>query len=375
MLRVLHCIYDDPANPWVAGGGAVRAREIYRRLRGDVAVRVVTGRYPGSRDGTVDGVRYERVGVARPYAASRLSYAVEAARLLRRGDYDVAVYDFSVYAPILVPLAPAPVGLVVHHLTGPSARARWGRPLGAALDALERRLLRRGRWISTPSRWTAQQVRAVVGPDATIRAVGAGVDDAFFDVDRSDAGYLLYFGRLDLFQKGLDTLLRAFARLLAARPELELRIAGRGKDEARVAKLARGLGVDAAVKLLGGVDDAGRLALFAGATLLVMPSRFEGFGLVAAEALAAGVPVVAAAAGALPEVVGSAGACVAPDDEEALAAALEALLADPERLRTLGAEARAWARQYAWDDVARRHLAFLEEIAEAAGTRPLGGGE
>ncbi|HEU0054532.1 MAG TPA: hypothetical protein VFQ39_15195, partial [Longimicrobium sp.] len=124
-MRVLHCIYDDPRNPWVGGGGAVRLFEIYRRLAGEVDVTLATGRFPGAEDATVEGVRYVRMGAAGPYAWSRMSYAAAATRLLAKGDYDAAVFDFSAYTPIRVP-AGRPVGLALGQLAGPTARRRWG---------------------------------------------------------------------------------------------------------------------------------------------------------------------------------------------------------------------------------------------------------
>ena len=132
-LRVLHCIYDDLANPWVGGGGAVRVREIYRRLAGEVEATVATGSFPGARDQTIDGIEYVRLGASAPYAWSRATYSLAAERLLRRASFDAAVLDFSVYAPVRVPRH-GPVGMTVHHLTGPSAVARWGAGPGAIID-------------------------------------------------------------------------------------------------------------------------------------------------------------------------------------------------------------------------------------------------
>src|SRR5688500_8946270 len=121
MLRVLHCIYDDPKNPWVGGGGAVRAFALYRRLAPRLAsVTVVTGSYPGARDEVIEGVRYVRLGARRPYVWSRLTYSLAATRLLARGDYDVAVFDFSTYTLLRVPLD-KPVGITVHHLSEASS--------------------------------------------------------------------------------------------------------------------------------------------------------------------------------------------------------------------------------------------------------------
>ncbi|MBW3553805.1 MAG: glycosyltransferase family 4 protein [Gemmatimonadetes bacterium] len=364
-MKVLHLIYDDPGNPWVAGGGAVRAFEIYRELGERVDATIVSGSYPGAREGTVEGVRYRRLGARRPYAWSRLTYAAAASRLLRRGDYDVAAFEFSVYTPILLP-GDRPIGLVIHHVTGPTARERFGGVVGGAVAAVERRMLRRARHISLSAEWGVGQVRPLA-PDAELHVVGAGVGEEFFAVERREGDYLLFFGRLDVFQKGLDTLLEAYAGLRgrqgAATPPLL--VAGRGKDAEVVERMARELGVADHVRLLGPVSDARRLELLAGARVLLMPSRFEGFGLVAAEAMAAGVPLVASRAGSLPEVVDAprGGVLVPPEDPEALAGAVGALLDDDRRRAELSASARESARRYLWQSVADRHLRFLERVA------------
>jgi glycosyltransferase involved in cell wall biosynthesis len=96
-----------------------------------------------------------------------------------------------------------------------------------------------------------------------------------------------------------------------------------------------------------------------------MPSRFEGFGMVAAEAMAAGVPLVAAAAGSLPEVVAppEGGVLVPPSDAPALAAAVAKLIDDPAARERLSATARVSAERFRWDAVADRHFEFLQKLA------------
>ncbi|HWK90170.1 MAG TPA: glycosyltransferase family 4 protein, partial [Longimicrobium sp.] len=319
-LRVLHCIYDDPANPWVAGGGAHRVREIYRRLGDRVDAVVASGSYPGARDEEVDGVRYRRLGAPRPYAWSRLTYARAATRLLAARDYDAAVFDFSVYTPIRLPRG-APVGLVVHMLHGTTAADRFGRVLGGAVRAAEARGLRQARWISTTSRWMEEQLRGLADPATRIVRVGSGVPDEFAAVRRDERDHLLFYGRFDLFHKGIDVALQAFARIAAARPEVRLVLAGRGKDEARVRALADGLG-GGRVEVRAGADRAEVLELMSGALALLMPSRIEGLPMVPAEAMAAGVPVIATDVAAVAEVVAppDGGVLVPPGDAEALAA-------------------------------------------------------
>jgi glycogen synthase len=370
-LRVLHCIYDDPGNPWVAGGGAVRVQELYRRLAGRVRVTVATGNYPGAVEGPREGVEYRRLGARSPYAWSRLTYAIAANRLLRSEAFDVAVFDFSTYTPILVP-TDRPVGITVHHLSGPTAASRWGRPLGALLGSVERAMLRRARTFSATSRSTAELLRRVVGDRPAIDLVYAGVPDDLFELVRVPGDFLLYFGRLDVFQKGLDTLLEAYALLAAQRPLPPLRIAGRGKDAERVRRMAAELGIAGRVELLGPVSEEERRQLYAGALLQLMPSRFEGFGMVAAEAMAAGVPLIAAHAGSLPEVVDAprGGMLVPPADAGALAGAIATLLDDPARREALSRSARASAGRFRWATVADHHLRFLHHAAGRAAPVP-----
>jgi glycosyltransferase involved in cell wall biosynthesis len=364
-VKILHAIYDDPLNPWVGGGGAVRVSQLYRHLAGEVEATVISGAFPGAADEVRDGVYYRRLGRPKPYAWSRLTYAREASKWLSQAAYDAAVFDFSVYTPILVPRDRA-VGITVHHVTAPTASQRWGRVIGPLVGGLERRMLRRAHHFSATSQATYGQLVRIASPGSDIARVGAGVDDRLFELQREEDGYLLYFGRMDWFQKGLDVLLRAFAMLVRDRPGLELRMAGRGRDLDRVGREARELGIRDNITLLGGVGEPERMRLFAGATALLMPSRFEGFGMVAAEAMAAGVPVLAAAAGSLPEVVDapSGGILVPPGDAVALAAATSVLLDNRERRDALSASARSSAARFRWRVVARQHLEFLRAIAQ-----------
>ena len=375
MLRVLHCIYDDPKNPWIAGGGSVRVQEIYRRLAPKLAsITVATGSFPGGRDEEIDGIRYRRLGFASPYSWSRLTYGIAASRLLAAGDYDVAVYDFSTYTPLVIPRS-RPVGITVHHVTGGTATERWGPTIGRFVARRELLRLQRGRYFSATSQVTEERLRTLLGPRADIRRIEAGVPDELFMLPRREADYLLFFGRLDWFQKGLDILLEAIRILAADRPEIRLKVAGRGKDINRLLQKTYELSIRENVEVIGPVDDEQRNELFSGARMLLMPSRFEGFGMVAAEAMAAGLPVIAADSGSLPEVVDppNGGVLVPSENPAALAGAVASLLDDATRRRALGRSARRSAERFRWDRIAEQHLEFLEAIRAGAKEPPAEG--
>lgn len=150
-------------------------------------------------------------------------------------------------------------------------------------------------------------------------------------------------------RKDLPGLVRAFDSMAGDHQDLRLAIAGADGwgAGALTDAIATARHAERIVRL-GWIDDDRRADLLAGATAFVLPSRYEGFGLTAGEAMAAGVPVVATAVGAVPEVVGDAAVLVPPDDADALAGAIAALLddaAERERLVRLG---RARAQTFTW---------------------------
>lgn len=155
------------------------------------------------------------------------------------------------------------------------------------------------------------------------------------------AGFL---GRLLIQDKGLDILLEAMAMVAAGSgpaADLRLEVAGGPASCAdELAARARALGLGDRVTFLGEVPEAA--TVLAGWDFLVLPSRREGFGLVLAEAMAAGRPVIASRAGGIPEVVedGKTGLLVPPGDAGALAGALARLAGSPGELRAMGRRGR-----------------------------------
>ncbi|HEY0397239.1 MAG TPA: glycosyltransferase family 1 protein, partial [Acidimicrobiia bacterium] len=163
--------------------------------------------------------------------------------------------------------------------------------------------------------------------------------------------YVLFVGTVEP-RKGIDVLLSAHSALRReGRPDLRLVIAGPpGWGETPALD---GPGVMAP----GRIDEVTLDALYRGAAVLAMPSRSEGFGLPALEAMARGCPVVASDAGALPEVVGDAGLLVPPGDPTALAAALHRVLSDESFAASLGAAGHQRAATFTWSACTAAHLA------------------
>lgn len=182
----------------------------------------------------------------------------------------------------------------------------------------------------------------------------------------ADRRYVLHVGTLQP-RKNLARLVTAFARIAGDDPDVSLVLAGkRGWGGEDLLALARSLGVERRVHLLGYVPRADLPALYGGAAAAVVPSLYEGFGLPVLEAMACGAPVATSNSSSLPEVAGEAALSFDPLDVDALAAALRTLLAS-EPLRTqLVAAGLARARRFSWARCARETQAVLEQAAREA---------
>jgi glycosyltransferase involved in cell wall biosynthesis len=200
-----------------------------------------------------------------------------------------------------------------------------------------------------------------------ITVCSAGAPDWRRREEPAAIGPILFIGTIAP-RKNVPGLLRAFTLLAQSFPELpELVLAGRITAEG-----LHGTGVDVAsvidrIRMPGYVDDAAKQELYRQASMLVLPSFDEGFGIPALEAMAVGVPVIAANRGALPEVVGDAGILVDPESPEALTAAIRRLLEDAPLRRQLADAGVARAARFSWRASAERLYELYRRLASRRG--------
>ncbi len=221
------------------------------------------------------------------------------------------------------------------------------------------RSARRADRVLTGSEWTKRDLVERYGIDEKRIAVTPyGIDPIFKPEGpaRSGPPYALFVGAIQPRKDPL-TALEALAR---TNGDLRLVMTGpekRGGDEVRAAIYR--LGLSSRVELTGHVSRAELAALYRGASCLVFPSRYEGFGLPVLEAMASGTPVVATSVGALPEVAGDAAVLVQPGSAEALAGGIQQTLAERDRLVAAGLDR---ARQFSWASTAQRTLDIYREL-------------
>lgn len=208
--------------------------------------------------------------------------------------------------------------------------------------------------------------RKIAGPlGRRITVVPHGVGEIFRPGPEPRESFLLAVA--DIYpQKNLHTLIEAFAVLKAARPALELVVAGRRVDEGYAQSLERriaALGLGSAVRFAGVVAPDALAALYRRCAVFIFPSTIETFGNPLLEAMASGTPVACSRAAAMPEVLGDAGVYFDPDDAADIARAAASLLDDAALREACVARGIARAKSFSWASTAARTAAILREAA------------
>jgi len=270
-----------------------------------------------------------------------------------------------VYCPMetRLPVRTRPVAVTIHDIKAFEPGTAWADPI--AQRRFRRRweywihkAIRECRVVFTVSEYSRQRMIALLkAPPDKIVVSGNGIDSRYFAARRTasvsaEPPRILVVGGLRR-QKGAEAVI-AIARVCRDRGiDVQFDIAG--PNESPWAEEAREIGT---FDLHGWVDDDHLLALTGRARALLFLSEYEGFGIPAIEAMAAGVPPIVANRASLPEVVGDCGYVVEPTQPLEIVELLASLLAGTTRYDA--AKGISWARQFCWSAVAERVLQALE---------------
>lgn len=343
----------------VEGSGTFAGIHVLARTLERLGV-VVDFATPGSRTGN--------------FTLRRLCFNESLRRRSHAGHDAVVGFDMDGYRMVEsgVPHIVSIKGIIADEMRFERGPTRWSMALQAACEA---RHVRRAQAVITTSRYAAARLRELYGIEKGVAIVPELIDLAgwrplFNATPASRSGPRFTILSVCRFypRKRLHLLLEAAATLRERIAGIEFRIVGGGPELPRLVRLWREKRLEDSVTWLGDLSQTALAAEYKRADVFCLPSVQEGFGIVFLEAMAAGKPIVAARAAAVPEVVPQ-GLLVEPESAEAIAAAITELHRDPERRAALAAQGREIVKRYDAPGVARAFLEEIERVTRNSGSQ------
>ncbi len=249
---------------------------------------------------------------------------------------------------------------------------RWLIKRWYSFLTMQKKVVQHLNHIITVSHQSQRDIVTAFGRSAdTIHVIPNGVDTTIFKplghIKRTNFR-LITTASSDQPLKGLGVLLRALAALRHEFPELQLIVIGKLKENGDTQRELQALGLQDLVQFTTGISNQELVEEYAQASIAIVPSLYEGFGLPAAEAMACGVPLICSDGGALPEVVGNAARLVRAGNVDDLQAALRELLTNRDACEQLSALGRAHIeQQLSWTCVGKKMEHFYYQVLQQRG--------
>lgn len=292
MIRIIFSTYDDITNPNYGGGGAIAVHEVAKRLANNHSVSVISWNHSGIKNETIDGVRYERFGtnLVSPKLGMLLYFFMLPIVSLTK-KYSVWFESFS--PPFTASLLPLVIQKklvgVAHMLTAEDMTRKYKLPF---FKLIEKLLISQYKLIISTSRSLKNEI-ANISPKSKIAIIENDVDRVNAKPSAKNKRKILYLGRIEINQKGLDLLIKVFETIADKAKNVKLEIAGGGsKSETEILKkLIYSSRHKSRITLKGRIDRNNIRKMVRNAFCVVVPSRFETFGMSALESLAYSTPL------------------------------------------------------------------------------------
>ena len=364
-MKILSIQYGNINNPYSHGGLANRLHETFKRMAHRHEIDCFTGLLHGkTKSAEIDGIKYIRKGFGHNKYMNRFSFSFINSFFKPLNDFDLILIPWDRYSPILIDsMANCPVVLEINldFFSIPS-KLMAAEPI---TRYVLKRNLKKVRYIMSACEGLKKIASQYAKNVRLFEVNPGGVSEELlkYPVDFENNKYLLYLGRLDISHKGIDILLESYK---TANINIPLVIAGDGIDKMKVKKRIEKLGLNKNVKMVGWVQGKEKLELISHCLAVCVPSRVEGWGIVATEAAAMGKPVIGTRVVGLEESIidGKTGILVEKENINAFSRAMKRMVRDKELREKLGTHARETARQFTWGKITGKRENFFYKVID-----------
>jgi glycosyltransferase involved in cell wall biosynthesis len=362
-LSIVFLDFDDIKNPLLAAGQAHATLEVGQRLikRGH-KLTVVCSKYPGYQDRVDEnGIEYKHIGLASSkIRLNNIIYIFVLPFWVRKIKADIIVECFT--PPFSTLFSPLFTKIPVVALPTSFEASRFSKVYHLPFPWIEKIGLKYYKYFLPYTKALDMKMKKV-NPKIISKIVSEGVGQDFFQIEKKQPEYILFLGRFDMSQKGIDLLLEAYAKVVN-QVKWPLLIVGKGLDEAKIKTLIEKLGLTDKVQIRGAAYGQEKYQILSKALFITFPSRHEGFSLFSLEALASGLKLVAFDIPGLswatdPQIVAKANKFDVDAYSKLL---LEA--SNDEKIDTISVRTREFAKQFTWEKVSLEFESFFKDVLE-----------
>lgn len=364
-MKIIFSSYDSIKNPFYGGGGAHAIHQIAKRLLENYEILVVTSNYPNSQDNIIDGVEYKKIGlsISNPLIAQLVfQFLLPFYTFKLRNSFNLWIESFTppFSTACLQFFSNRPVIGLVHLLGGKDMSKKYHLPF----EIFERLGLRTYKHFIVLNDKVKETILKI-NPRADIVVIPNGIDSEILKTDIKTEGrkHILFMGRIDIEQKGLDILLESFKQI-QNQTNLNLFICGTG-DKKSINELKSKIkmfNLGSRVKLVGYVTGQKKIKMFSNALVMVMPSRYETQPLTLLEAFAFGLPIVCFDINDLNWLSDDYVIKVEPFNISLYSESLLKIIKSQKRRDELSENTKHYSKQFDWNIVTKKYIDLIEKV-------------
>ena len=353
--------YDDIKNPYYGGGGALAIHEVAKRVAKKHNVRVISWDYNGRKKEIIDTIHYEKFGS--PYFGPKIAmfiYQLCLPFVMKSKKFDVWFESFcppftTSYLPLFTS---KPVVGIVHMLAAEDMERKYKLPF----QGIENSGLKKYKYLISTSETVRKKIK-LIGSKSKITVISNGISKVITPKKRKQK-YILFLGRIEIDQKGLDLLLAGFRKFYNDNKHYQLIIAGSGdpKEIKILKETIQKKSLEKVVILKGRVSGKIKEKLITEAASIVIPSRFETFSLVALEAMAYGAPIICFSISGLSWIPKGLANKVRIYNVDELADAMSDIISERKKTNQMILNAHEYVKQFSWDAIAKKYVDYIDEL-------------
>jgi len=365
-MKILIFDYDDVDNPYAGGGQAMQTKHISNILSNKHELTIITGNYPRAKNISLDNINFQRIGIGSfGSVVSILSYwiTLPLVGFLISNKYDIVIECFT--APFAVSFLPLTVrkpliALPTFFNTEKMSAKYKIIPFGI----FEKLLINRYKYFAVFTKEIKNKIKGI-NKQAQVKIIPGGIDNTLIDKIPAKGDYILFLGRIDIFNKGLDILLESIYKIKnesGIKPNLVVAGNGKRKDVDEFLKIVKDLKLKNEVKYVGKVVGKKKINLINQCKFVVYPSSYETFGYTPLETLAAGKLLICFDIRGLRWIPSNLCLKVKRKNPDVLAKALKMSLNKVDLSDRKIRERKEFAKNFSWIDVVNKYERFIKYV-------------